>query len=97
MNFIHCKLAIADFQFQIEQSKMVYLGKNQEPRFCSICNLQFVICNLPLFLVILFISITPKMLAAESSPLAAVIDRVQPKVVKIYGAGGYRGLEPYQS
>ncbi len=26
-----------------------------------------------------------------------VIDDVQPKIVKIYGAGGFRGLEPYQS
>ncbi|HEX4128559.1 MAG TPA: S1C family serine protease [Pirellulales bacterium] len=25
------------------------------------------------------------------------IESVQPKVVKIYGAGGYRGMEPYQS
>jgi serine protease Do len=31
------------------------------------------------------------------SSFAGVIDEVQPKIVKIYGAGGYRGLEPYQS
>ena len=36
--------------------------------------------------------------SAEASPsLAAVIRGVQPKIVKIYGAGGFRGLEPYQS
>lgn len=35
---------------------------------------------------------------AEASPsFAAVIRSVQPKIVKIYGAGGFRGLEPYQS
>lgn len=35
---------------------------------------------------------------AEASPsFAAVIRDVQPKIVKIYGAGGFRGLEPYQS
>ena len=28
---------------------------------------------------------------------ASSIDRVQPKLVKIYGAGGFRGLEAYQS
>jgi serine protease Do len=31
------------------------------------------------------------------APLADVIRDVQPKVVKIYGAGGFRGLEAYQS
>lgn len=30
-------------------------------------------------------------------PVADVVAAVQPKVVKIYGAGGVRGLEPYQS
>ncbi len=33
--------------------------------------------------------------AADSLP--PVIDAVQPRMVKIYGAGGVRGLEPYQS
>lgn len=37
-------------------------------------------------------------LRAEASPsFAAVIRNVQPKIAKIYGAGGFRGLEPYQS
>jgi len=30
-------------------------------------------------------------------PVTDTLDRVQPNVVKIYGAGGPRGLEPYQS
>jgi serine protease Do len=35
---------------------------------------------------------------AEASPsFAPIIRDVQPKIVKIYGAGGFRGLEPYQS
>jgi serine protease Do len=33
--------------------------------------------------------------AADS--LVDVVDAVQPKIVKLYGAGGVRGLEPYQS
>ncbi|MGY8770843.1 MAG: hypothetical protein ACKVH8_20730, partial [Pirellulales bacterium] len=33
---------------------------------------------------------------AESS-LATLIEEVQPKTVKIYGAGGLKGLESYQS
>lgn len=35
--------------------------------------------------------------ALGQSSFAAVIDGVQPKMVKIYGAGGLRGLEAYQS
>jgi serine protease Do len=32
-----------------------------------------------------------------AAPLSAAIAEVQPKCVKIYGAGGFRGLEAYQS
>lgn len=35
--------------------------------------------------------------AAAASSFATIVETVQPKVVKIYGAGGFRGLEPYQS
>ena len=35
--------------------------------------------------------------AAAADSLSPVIDTVQPRVVKLYGAGGVRGLEPYQS
>jgi S1-C subfamily serine protease len=41
------------------------------------------------------LAIAPRVRAAES--LAATIDAVQAKIVKIYGAGGVRGLEAYQS
>jgi len=35
--------------------------------------------------------------APAASSFADVADSVQPKIAKIYGAGGFRGLEPYQS
>jgi len=35
--------------------------------------------------------------AAGPSSFAAVVESVQPRIVKIYGAGGIRGLEAYQS
>ncbi|MCE9604188.1 MAG: S1C family serine protease [Planctomycetia bacterium] len=35
--------------------------------------------------------------ALEAAPLREVIRGAQPKIVKIQGAGGYRGLEAYQS
>ena len=35
--------------------------------------------------------------AAADSSLARVIDQAQTKMVKIYGAGGFRGMEGYQS
>ena len=34
---------------------------------------------------------------AQASSLAEIIDAVQPRIVKVYGAGGLRGLEAYQS
>jgi len=36
-------------------------------------------------------------LAAKSASFSEVIDEVQPRMVKIYGAGGISGLEAYQS
>jgi S1-C subfamily serine protease len=35
--------------------------------------------------------------AYSSDPLVSLLSQVQPKMVKIYGAGGMRGLESYQS
>jgi len=48
----------------------------------------------PLFAVLLLCGRAAT--AAESS-LARVIDQAQTKIVKIYGAGGFRGMEGYQS
>lgn len=39
----------------------------------------------------------PACSSAQAAELREVIRQVQPKIVKIQGAGGYRGLEPYQS
>ncbi|HEX7445926.1 MAG TPA: S1C family serine protease [Pirellulales bacterium] len=36
-------------------------------------------------------------LAAAASSFSTIIQQTQPKIVKIYGAGGFRGLEAYQS
>ncbi len=35
--------------------------------------------------------------AAAQEPLTQLVEQAHPKVVKIYGAGGFRGLEHYQS
>ena len=44
--------------------------------------------------IILVLSMTS---LALGSPIAGTIDDVGPKIVKLYGAGGFRGLEAYQS
>lgn len=48
-----------------------------------------------------FVSLFAALVITASGSLAGELDRVihdvQPKIVKIHGAGGYRGLEPYQS
>ncbi|MBM3998871.1 MAG: serine protease [Planctomycetes bacterium] len=41
--------------------------------------------------------VRPAFAAPSDSSFATVIATVQPKVVKVYGAGGVRGLEAYQS
>lgn len=55
-------------------------------------------------LCLLIVALSPLALALHSAiamegmpSFATSIDRVQPKLVKIYGAGGFRGLEAYQS
>jgi S1-C subfamily serine protease len=35
--------------------------------------------------------------SSASASIVDAIDQTQPKVVKVYGAGGYHGMEPYQS
>ncbi len=51
-----------------------------------------VLCSL-LFAIICF----GHTLTLRAASFATVIEDVQPKIVKIYGAGGVRGLEAYQS
>ena len=43
------------------------------------------------------VGVAPPRRADASPSFAAIIREVQPKIAKIYGAGGFRGLEPYQS
>ncbi|MHB1035905.1 MAG: S1C family serine protease [Pirellulales bacterium] len=51
--------------------------------------------------VILCFLLAAPALGAGQAPgepaLGQVIAQVQPKIVKVYGAGGFRGMEPYQS
>jgi len=62
---------------------------------CNCCpNIRAVL--LLLLWAALLLGAAPSARAAGKS-LAEVIDGVQPKVVKIYGAGGFRGMEAYQS
>ena len=61
----------------------------------KIANCKFAICNLQLILLLAVLALLPS--AAPAASLVAAIDQVQPKIVKIYGAGGVRGMENYQS
>ena len=56
-------------------------------------------CSLTAGVVILsaILSLAGVERVAAATSFANVIDTVQPKIVKIYGAGGVRGLEAYQS
>ena len=50
------------------------------------------------FVIMSILSASVAVAASESaSETAGTLDQVQPKMVKIYGAGGFRGLEAYQS
>ena len=53
-------------------------------------------CQLASFCCVALLSVAACGFARANS-LSEVIDDTQPKLVKIYGAGGYRGLEAYQS
>ncbi len=61
--------------------------QGQRQIFSRVCRTMVV------FAVVLFTTAP----AFASGSFSATIASTQPKVVKIYGAGGYRGLEPYQS
>jgi S1-C subfamily serine protease len=52
-------------------------------------------CKLQIVGVVCFVLVSSTAYGAGS--LASVVQEVEPKIVKIYGAGGYRGLEAYQS
>jgi serine protease Do len=48
-------------------------------------------------IVVFVASLFAGVVAAQAQDVQRVINDVQPKIVKIQGAGGYKGLEPYQS
>jgi serine protease Do len=70
----------------------------------SICILQFAFCNYLIYVRAVALAIACLMAEAGdarasdgAASFAEVARQVQPKVVKLYGAGGLRGLEAYQT
>jgi serine protease Do len=98
----NCKLQIADCKLQIEQQGMrpaQHIRAQSWPGWeFAICNLQYAICNI---IAAAAIALLAPLVRAADDPAPAsppsVIDQAQAKVVKIYGAGGFRGMEHYQS
>ena len=91
MRIADCKLRIEKCKLKIENCRLQHADRQS-----AICNFQFAICSLLLVAVLV-----PANLAAASTPVtppaAEAVIQAQPKVVKIYGAGGLRGLEAYQT
>jgi serine protease Do len=80
--------------------------QNAERRQFQICNLQFAICNFHRPAHVRAVALAVACLFAGASALRAsdgaasfveIARQVQPKIAKLYGAGGIRGLEAYQS
>ena len=67
-------------------------GVSPSPRLplSAIFNLIFLVA------ICLTVAVSPRASAA-TPPAVRVIDQAQSKIVKIYGAGGFRGMEGYQS
>ncbi len=59
------------------------------------CHPAWTICTLAVCCATIFVALAQSLHAAPS--FATQINSVQPRIVKIYGAGGLRGLEAYQS
>ncbi len=59
--------------------------------FPTFCNFQFAIINLQSFLLLLLLC------SPSAASIGDTVDQTQPRMVKIYGAGGVRGMEAYQS
>jgi serine protease Do len=86
-------MQIANCRLQIEESIQL-----------TICNLQSAICDLPtqaravaLTILCLMVGLGDAQVDAGETSFAEIARQVQAKVVKLYGAGGVRGLEAYQS
>jgi serine protease Do len=102
MNHFYCKMQIANCKMQIDHL----------PHF-TICNLHFAFCYfLCHFAHVRAVALSVACLlagtgdarandhstgGARAASFADLARQVQPKVVKLYGAGGLRGLESYQS
>lgn len=71
---------------------MRYLLKNTRHSFHP-----SLVANAVLLGIMITVSVTPCASLMASGSFSDTIAETQPKVVKIYGAGGFRGLEPYQS
>jgi serine protease Do len=90
----YCKLQIANCKLRIAECSQF-----------AICNLQFAFFNLScpfvravaLAIACLFAAAAIARAGDGAASFATVAREVQPKVVKLYGAGGFRGLESYQS
>jgi S1-C subfamily serine protease len=63
----------------------------------SVSSVRFVFCCLrTLILAVMLLQCLPSIALPQSS-LADIVAETQPKIAKIFGAGGLRGLEAYQS
>lgn len=65
--------------------------------YCSNTKCSRLHRGLAMLIVAAVVWILPPLNCQGADSLAAVIAEIQPKVVKIYGSGGLRGLEAYQS
>ncbi len=64
----------------------------------AFCILHFVFCILCACILHFGFPWPPSASAAPSTAsMAETIDRVQPKIVKVYGVGGFQGMKGYQS
>ena len=85
--FLRWLFRIPSFRFRIAQCQRA-------------SRLRSPVADLPwitLFAVLLVCVFTTSPLTAQTSGFQSVVRSVQPKTVKIFGAGGFRGLEAYQS
>jgi S1-C subfamily serine protease len=70
--------------------RLCQIGRHSRGRLCYKLILKST-------LMPMLILAAAQMAWAAGKPIAEVIDQVQPRIVKIFGAGGFRGLEGYQS
>ncbi|MCA9175690.1 MAG: serine protease [Planctomycetales bacterium] len=59
--------------------------------------MRYTVCNQSAAVLLALLTLALAGPSAAQSTFAEVVSEVQPKIAKIYGAGGLRGLEAYQS